>query len=44
MGLEPERLQVHWVSGSEAGKFVDVITQMAEAIRMLGPNRKLRDS
>lgn len=43
MGLEPERLQARWVSGSEGPRFAQVITEITEEIRALGPNRKLRD-
>lgn len=42
-GLEPERFQVRWISGAEAGKFRDTVTQVCEEIRALGPlhtNRK----
>ncbi len=44
IGIEPERFHVRWVSGSEAAKFTDVITEITEQIRAIGPNRKLRDS
>lgn len=43
MGLEPERLQARWVSGSEGPRFAEVITQLTKEIKALGPNRKLRD-
>ena len=36
-GLEPERFQVRWISGSEAGKFRDTVTQVCDQIRALGP-------
>jgi coenzyme F420-reducing hydrogenase delta subunit len=36
-GLEPERFQVRWISGSEAGKFRDTVTSVCEQIRALGP-------
>jgi F420-non-reducing hydrogenase iron-sulfur subunit len=36
-GLEPERFQVRWISGAEAGKFRDTVTQVCEEIRQLGP-------
>jgi hypothetical protein len=35
--LEPERFQVRWISGSEAGKFRDTVIQVCEQIRALGP-------
>jgi len=36
-GLQPERFQVRWISGAEAGKFRDTVTQVCEEIRALGP-------
>ena len=37
IGLEPDRFQVKWVSGAEAGKFRDTATAFCERIRELGP-------
>ena len=36
-GLEPQRFQVRWISGSEAGKFRDTVIDVCEQIRELGP-------
>jgi coenzyme F420-reducing hydrogenase delta subunit len=36
-GLEPERFQVRWISGAEAGKFRDTVITVCEQIRKLGP-------
>ena len=44
MGIEPGRFQVRWISGSEGAKFAQVMTDLTEEIRALGPNRKLRDA
>jgi len=41
MGIEPERLQVHWVSASEGPRYADVVTRMTEEIREIGPLRQL---
>jgi F420-non-reducing hydrogenase iron-sulfur subunit len=43
IGLDPDRLMVKWVSGSEAQKFVDTVEELTEKVRALGPNRKLRE-
>ena len=43
LGLEPDRLMVKWVSGSEAQKFVDTVEELTDKVRALGPNRKLRE-
>lgn len=37
-GLEPERFRLEWVSASEGQKFVRVITEMVEELKMLGPS------
>ena len=37
-GLEPERFRLEWVSSSEAQKFADVMRDMIEAVRDLGPS------
>jgi F420-non-reducing hydrogenase iron-sulfur subunit len=42
-GLEPQRFQVRWVSSSEGDKFAEVMQEMTDEIKALGPNRKLRD-
>jgi coenzyme F420-reducing hydrogenase delta subunit len=44
MGIDPQRFQARWVSGSEAAKFAQIVAQLAEDIKALGPNRKLRDA
>ena len=37
-GIEPERFQARWISGSEAAKFRDTVAEVSETIRALGPN------
>jgi len=44
MGIEPERYQTAWISGSEGQKFSDTINQVVEEVKKVGPNRKLRDA
>ncbi len=41
MGIEPGRLQFSWVSSAEATKFVQVVTEVTQAIKDLGPNKNL---
>lgn len=36
-GLAPERFQIRWISGSEAGKFRDTVTQVTAQVKALGP-------
>jgi F420-non-reducing hydrogenase iron-sulfur subunit len=37
-GLEPERFRLEWVSASEGPRFAQVMTDMVEAVRGLGPS------
>lgn len=38
VGLEPERVRFEYVSASEGKKYADLINDMTEDIRKLGPN------
>jgi len=40
MGIERDRVHMSWVSSAEATKFIDVVTQVTEAVRALGPNTR----
>lgn len=37
-GLEPERFRLEWVSASEGPKFAQVVTEMVEEVKALGPS------
>ena len=39
MGIEPGRLQFSWVSSAESTKFVEVVKEVTDAIKALGPNK-----
>lgn len=41
VGIEEGRLHFSWVSAAEAGRFADVITEVTEEVRKLGPARRL---
>ncbi len=41
MGVERDRLHFSWISSAEATKFVDVVKEISEKVRALGPNKKL---
>ena len=43
LGINPERVQASWVSASEGAKFTEVVTEVTEEIRKLGPNRLFAD-
>jgi F420-non-reducing hydrogenase iron-sulfur subunit len=38
-GIEPERVRLEWVSASEGQRFGEVVNEMTEAVRALGPCR-----
>jgi len=40
MGVEPGRLQFSWISSAESTKFVQVVNEVTEAIKALGPNTR----
>jgi F420-non-reducing hydrogenase iron-sulfur subunit len=40
-GIEPERLRLEWISASEATKFVEVVNDMLEKLRALGPRERV---
>jgi coenzyme F420-reducing hydrogenase delta subunit len=36
-GIEPERCRLEWVSASEGQRFADLVVEMTEQLRALGP-------
>lgn len=42
IGIEPGRVQFSWISAAEGQKFADVIKEVVETVRQLGPTSKLR--
>ncbi|MBU0479027.1 hydrogenase iron-sulfur subunit [bacterium] len=41
VGIEPGRIHFSWVSASEGGKFAEVIKQVTEDVKKLGPAKKM---
>jgi coenzyme F420-reducing hydrogenase delta subunit len=39
MGIEPGRLHFSWISSAESTKFVNVVKEVTEAVKALGPNK-----
>ncbi len=37
-GLEPERFRLEWVSASEGQRFAEVVTEMVDQLKGLGPS------
>ena len=42
VGIDPRRVQVSWVSASEGDKFSQVVKDVIEETKQLGPQTKLR--
>jgi F420-non-reducing hydrogenase iron-sulfur subunit len=36
--IEPERIQLSWISASEGKRYIEVVNEFTEKIRKLGPN------
>jgi coenzyme F420-reducing hydrogenase delta subunit len=43
IGVDLNRLQFSWVSAAEGGKWVQVVTELTERIRAMGPLREFRE-
>jgi F420-non-reducing hydrogenase iron-sulfur subunit len=39
MGTEPGRIQFSWISSAESTKFVEVVREVTDKIKALGPNQ-----
>jgi len=37
-GLEPERLEMYFLSSAEGARFAEIATEMTERARQMGPN------
>ena len=44
IGIDPQRIRMSWVSASEGKKFADVITEVTEEIRKLGPLQSFKEN
>jgi coenzyme F420-reducing hydrogenase delta subunit len=42
VGIDKRRFRVKWVSASEGGRFAEVIKDMTDGVRELGPQRSLK--
>ena len=40
MGIEKDRLHFSWISSAESTKFVDVVSEITEKVKALGPNKR----
>jgi len=43
MGVEPERVRLEWISGSEGKRFAEVMAEFDKTIREIGPSPIGRD-
>ena len=39
MGIEKERLRLEWISASEGKRLQEVVNEMTETLRQLGPSK-----
>jgi coenzyme F420-reducing hydrogenase delta subunit len=39
MGIQPDRLHFSWISSAESTKFVQVVNEVTEKVKALGPNQ-----
>jgi coenzyme F420-reducing hydrogenase delta subunit len=44
IGVDPQRIRMSWVSASEGKKFADVITEVTEDIKQLGPLQSFKEN
>lgn len=42
LGIEKERFRVEWISASEGNKLVQVVKEMVEEVKKVGPNKTRR--
>jgi len=38
LDLEPERFRLEWIAASEAARFVNIVKDMTDTLKALGPN------
>ena len=43
MGVDPQRVQASWVSASEGEKFAEVVSQITQELKEIGPNQLFID-
>ena len=43
VGIDPQRLDLEWISASESGKFVRAVSAFEDTLRQLGPNPLARE-
>ena len=43
VGVNLDRLQFSWVSAAEGGKWVEVVTDLTEKVRVMGPMTEFKD-
>lgn len=39
LGLEPERFRLEWIAASEPGRYAQVVQELTETVKKLGPSR-----
>ena len=44
LNIDPERIQLTWISASEGKKYIQVVNEFSEKIKKLGPNPLKKNS
>ena len=39
MGVEPDRIHFSWISSAESTKFVNVVKEITDKVKAIGPNQ-----
>jgi coenzyme F420-reducing hydrogenase delta subunit len=40
MGVEADRIHYSWISSAESTKFVNVVSEITEMVKAIGPNQQ----
>ena len=43
LGIHPDRFRMSWVSASEGNKWAEVVSEVTDAVKVLGPNEIKRE-
>jgi F420-non-reducing hydrogenase iron-sulfur subunit len=42
--IDPERIQLSWISASEGKRYIEIVNEFSEKIKKLGPNPIKKDT
>ncbi|TEB08797.1 hypothetical protein Pmgp_03621 [Pelotomaculum propionicicum] len=41
IGIEEDRVNFAWISASEGGRFAELVNELTEKVKKLGPNKNI---